>query len=392
MQKSVDSCYKSMTKSSSTTISIKKTSTLVRYIFRISAHIITALATLVYLLSAYSPYVPPFVSSTIALLGLVFPIALGVQSLILAYWLLKRRWFMVLGLVIVFIMSWGSIRTYIPIRRSPQEALERYEGEKLKVLSYNVCGFGFSHHNPQKPNRVLLYLKSSNADIICLQEASLSNSKDWGVTIEQIREYLGEQYPYIRFVASQPHGSMLMMLSKYPIKSAKRIEMDSDTNGAVHYIVNIRGQETHVLNLHLESFRLRASQGKEYMKLVARGEALKLEEALGTQLSPILRKHNLQANQIHAYIQSLNSERIIVCGDFNDTPISYARRKIAEGLSDAFVESGNGFGFSYASRTFIVRIDHILLGKAFEALYTKVDTGIRGSDHYPIFSYFKQVH
>ena len=58
-------------------------------------------------------------------------------------------------------------------------------------------------------------------------------------------------------------------------------------------------------------------------------------------------------------------------------------------MTDAFIKAGNGLGYSFVSRTFLVRIDHILLGKAFTPYYTKVDTGVKGSDHYPIFTYIK---
>lgn len=165
--------------------------------------------------------------------------------------------------------------------------------------------------------------------------------------------------------------------------------MPSRTNGAAHFKINIGGQETHIINVHLESFRLSQALGQEYMNLVAKGKAFELQDALRSKLTPIFRHHERQAKIVKRYADSLQTERLIICGDFNDTPVSYAHEKLEHGMTDAFIKAGNGLGYSFVSRTFLVRIDHILLGKAFTPYYTKVDAGVKGSDHYPIFTYIK---
>ena len=361
----------------------------VRFILRWLSYILTAVTTLLYIGSAFSPYIPPKLFSPAALLGLFFPLAFVGQLLAWSYWLVRRRWRILIGLSLIFAFSWESISSYMPLHRGLSRQLEEYQGPRLKVLSYNVCGFGFEHHGSQRPNKVLLYLKSSEADLICLQEASLAQDKDWGVTMGQVKAYLGKKYPYISLIPAQDGGSGLMLLSRYPIKEAERIPMPSRTNGAAHFKINIGGQETHVINVHLESFRLSQALGQEYMNLVAKGKAFELQDALRSKFTPIFRHHEQQANIVKRYADSLQTERLIICGDFNDTPVSYAHEKLERDMTDAFIKAGNGLGYSFVSRTFLVRIDHILLGKAFTPYYTKVDAGVKGSDHYPIFTYIK---
>lgn len=361
----------------------------VRFILRWLSYILTAVTTLLYIGSAFSPYIPPRLLSPVALLGLFFPLAFVGQLLAWSYWLVRRRWRILIGLSLIFAFSWESISSYMPLHRGLSRQLEEYQGPRLKVLSYNVCGFGFEHHGSQRPNKVLLYLKSSEADLICLQEASLAQDKDWGVTMGQVKAYLGKKYPYISLIPAQDGGSGLMLLSRYPIKEAERIPMPSRTNGAAHFKINIGGQETHVINVHLESFRLSQALGQEYMNLVAKGKAFELQDALRSKLTPIFRHHERQAKIVKRYADSLQTERLIICGDFNDTPVSYAHEKLERDMTDAFIKAGNGLGYSFVSRTFLVRIDHILLGKAFTPYYTKVDAGVKGSDHYPIFTYIK---
>lgn len=361
----------------------------VRFILRWLSYILTAVTTLLYIGSAFSPYIPPRLLSPVALLGLFFPLVFIGQLLVWSYWLVRRRWRIFIGLSLIFAFSWEPISSYMPLHRGLSRQLEEYQGPRLKVLSYNVCGFGFEHHGSQRPNKVLLYLKSSEADLICLQEASLAQDKDWGVTMGQVKAYLGKKYPYISLIPAQDGGSGLMLLSRYPIKEAERIPMPSRTNGAAHFKIDIGGQETHVINVHLESFRLSQALGQEYMNLVAKGKAFELQDALRSKLTPIFRHHERQAKIVKRYADSLQTERLIICGDFNDTPVSYAHEKLERDMTDAFIKAGNGLGYSFVSRTFLVRIDHILLGKAFTPYYTKVDAGVKGSDHYPIFTYIK---
>ena len=57
---------------------------------------------------------------------------------------------------------------------------------------------------------------------------------------------------------------------------------------------------------------------------------------------------------------------VIICGDFNDTPISYTYTKISNNLSDAFKQSGIGIGSSYIGVPFL-RIDYILHDKKYKS-------------------------
>jgi endonuclease/exonuclease/phosphatase family metal-dependent hydrolase len=79
---------------------------------------------------------------------------------------------------------------------------------------------------------------------------------------------------------------------------------------------------------------------------------------------------------------------VIVCGDFNDTPISYSYRKIRKGLKDAFVESGSGAGFTYKGKYPPNRIDYILFDDRLSSS-GYISDRVKYSDHYPITAYFR---
>ena len=95
------------------------------------------------------------------------------------------------------------------------------------------------------------------------------------------------------------------------------------------------------------------------------------------------------AEAVRHYIDEHNQYPVIVCGDFNDTPISYARRTIAEGLTNCFAKSGYGIGLSYNRKGFWVRIDHILCSTDFTPYNCHVDSKIDYSDHFPIVCWLK---
>lgn len=342
----------------------------------------TLLVSGAYLLGAYSGYIPPVRWIIPAFLGLFFPALLVAQIGVTIFWLLawdKRRLLLVAA---VWLISLPQLLVYFPISRAEKSL--GTEEESLRILSYNVCAFGFKPHTKTSPNATLQYIKSSGADIVCIQEAMLNQNPWAGVVSKTLRSYLDEDYPYINVIRVNRGGSTLALLSKYPIKEAKEIPLPSWVNGAVAYKVDIRGKETLVINVHLESFRLHRVDGEDYLRLAKEGDAVRLKDALRAKLSPTFRSHNIQANIIHDLIQRYGSGRVIVCGDFNDTPLSYARYKIGEGLEDAFVSKGNGLGISFHTRPFFVRIDHILFGPAFRALRCEVDKTASESDHYPI--------
>jgi hypothetical protein len=90
--------------------------------------------------------------------------------------------------------------------------------------------------------------------------------------------------------------------------------------------------------------------------------------------------------KVKNYISKQSSDGVIICGDFNDTPISYAYSKMKVGLKDAYVSTGFGPGITYHEDLFLFRIDHIFHSPNIKAYQTKVDK-VKFSDHYPLRTY-----
>ncbi|MPN35093.1 hypothetical protein SDC9_182588 [bioreactor metagenome] len=75
----------------------------------------------------------------------------------------------------------------------------------------------------------------------------------------------------------------------------------------------------------------------------------------------------------------------IVCGDFNDTPMSYTYKNLAFHKRDSFRQAGKGFSATYSLMWPLLRIDYILYPAPYCSLSHKTPR-IEYSDHYPVVS------
>ena len=74
---------------------------------------------------------------------------------------------------------------------------------------------------------------------------------------------------------------------------------------------------------------------------------------------------------------------VILTGDFNDTPASFAYRRVTHGLRDAFVEKGSGTSGTYDRLFNMFRIDYILVSEGVEVLHYYTFDNVY-SDHMPV--------
>ena len=71
---------------------------------------------------------------------------------------------------------------------------------------------------------------------------------------------------------------------------------------------------------------------------------------------------------------------VIVCGDFNDTPLSYTYNQFNKSLIDAFRNCSSGIGPTYIGRVPAGRIDYIFHSKSLNSMDFKIQEG-EYSDH-----------
>ena len=146
-----------------------------------------------------------------------------------------------------------------------------------------------------------------------------------------------------------------------------------------------------LINNHLESFKLTMEDRSHYSAFIKNlnSETLDgLRSSIEQKLGPAFRIRARQARAVAEEIKKIDTDYVLVCGDFNDTPISYAHRTIQGSLKDAYAASGRGVGVTYNENFFWFRIDNILHSANMKPINCTVDK-VRYSDHYPLWCYLQ---
>lgn len=312
-----------------------------------------------------------------SLSGLAFPIILIINILFIIFWILFWIKGSLVSLVTIVICS-GPCLDYFPLNfkagnYSPKES-------DLKIISYNTEGFGTKVNNDWgKTNPLLSYITSQEADIICLQEALITliaqKKKD--------KNFLPE-YPYYTYSSI----GNIACLSKYPIVYSEGIGFEGDTGNSYLYCRIVVNSDTIALyNCHLESNRLSEENIDKYWEFFndpTEKEKISGPKTVVKKLITSCKARATQAEIISDKIKAENAQYTIVCGDLNDTPLSYTHKLLEKELIDVHSNSGIGPGISYHKHHLYYRIDHIFASHNIKANKCWIDKNIKDSDHYPI--------
>lgn len=347
----------------------------------------TIISILLLLLSFPAWYISPFRTAFFSFMGIAFPIILTANLLCLLFWIIFKKWTFVLIIVIALIVTYKPITTFFPLNIKPQNIPEK----NLKVLTYNVMGF-LSEARRNSAHPLLEYIAKVDADIVCLQEYMISKTGKSLLTQKDVEKVLNK-YPYHSITGLEYSGKYhtygLACFSKYPITSTREFTFEASYNGAAIYSLDINGETYLVANNHLESNKISASDKKLYGNLLVKRDTHTLNKVTSNIKERLGRGYNkraLQAQKISDYINRQEYDKLIICGDFNDTPISYAYKKMKGNLTDAYASTGFGPGITYYEDFFLFRIDYILHSKNLKSHNTTVDR-VKFSDHYPVLTY-----
>lgn len=331
------------------------------------------------ILTAYADHLYPVSHPVLSVVGLCFPVLLIFNLLFLVFWLVfkwRMAWIPVLGYAICL----PAIKVYMPLNPSSDVP----EGA-LKVISYNVFSFGGNDGYKD----ILDFLARENADIVCMQEANA------GVRTEEVDIILAKTYRYRdTFWHSGQGTNCVTLLSKYPILNHKRIQYDSESNLSAAWTVDVNGKKVIVINNHFESNKISDDEKAEFKRMIkgklSNAETKIESRSLLRQLASAAKKRAPEVDSVAAYIKRHPGESIILCGDFNDSPLSYSRHKLASLLTDCYVATGFGPGISYHVGGMYVRIDNIMCSSDLQPYNAKVLNQISASDHYPICCLLKK--
>lgn len=320
----------------------------------------------------FSPLIVPF--------GLTYPIYLGVNLAFLLLWLIfnpKFIWISALGIILGF----SSVRNYCPINLP-----NPHPKGCIQVMSYNVKTFSADQTKKNNNyNEILEYLSHSDADIICFQEYAFNDDKQ-GKGIKKVLA----RWPYADSTKFKLNG--VGIRSRYPIINKEKIPFKGISHGSMAYTLKVGDDSIIVINNHFVSNSISDDDKTMYKNLVEKPQDMSVKSDV-SYLSGKVGKAGIaraeQADSVAAYIQRHADRPIILCGDFNDSPISYVHHRLTKHLKDAYVSSGNGPGISYHESGMLFRLDNILCSEHWESFSAFVDSKIKASDHYPVIVYLR---
>ena len=202
-------------------------------------------------------------------------------------------------------------------------------------------------------------------------------------------------YPHHDSADSPEGGDEICIYSRFPIVGKEKIEYASKgNNSAAFRVVTAKGDTTIVVVNHFETTGLSLDDRSKFHAMIKgdirNGEAEQESRRLWHKLGEASAIRAPQADAVAEYVERHKGQSIILVGDFNDSPISYVRRRLASVLNDCYVASANGPGISYHYNAFYVRIDNIMCSDHWTPYRCHVDNSIKASDHYPIICWLKK--
>lgn len=322
-------------------------------------------------------------------LGLAYPYILLANLLFMLFWILmKKREFMISFLAIL--LGWNTLIRYVSMhpgalfRKAYYESLSREErspDRQLKIMSFNVRAFDLYRwtDNPSAKQDIIALLREEDPDILCIQEFQSTEKGQFRTP-----------YSHLEYTISNRRNKYgIAIFSHYPMVAKGRIDLNNTLSICSYADIRVDDDTLRVYNMHLQSIRLKSRHYRFIDSLKFRYDNQQMEEIrdISFRLRDAFVKRAGQADLIANHIGNC-PHPVIVCGDFNDTPVSYTYRRINGELRDAFAECGWGIGRTYNGKFSSFRIDYILFGKEFEALHF-ARKKVRLSDHFPITGYLR---
>lgn len=329
-----------------------------------------------------SPYIHPATFWPFAVLGLFYPVLLVLNIAFIIYWLVRKRRYAILSAACL-LLGWSHFTTFVGLSLSGRSG----DGTtSLKVMSYNTYGFfnqdagGKSTRNRWSEEELLDFYRQHHPDIWCFQEFSTAPKY-----ADQYANVIRTQTPLQNTYFEPETG--LAVFSRFPLKGVKihYFGKHNSINGYLIADVQIGEQTVRLFNIHLQSNAVSqlADEVAQNGQLREKETWLQIKGMIGRYRRTAALRSD-QAQEIRTLLDE-SPHPVILCGDFNDVPLSYAYHRISDRLTDHFQQKGKGLGTTFRGSLPALRIDYILSSPAFRVLNYRV---IKNdfSDHYPVLS------
>jgi len=353
--------------------------------------VVNVIAAILFLLGSYGYFFNPKYFWPLGFLTLTNFYFLLVLLGFAFFWLLVKPRRALIS-VITLALAYKPISNMIPFRLSG-EFKQQKQDKVVRVMTWNVAQFNVMEdkNHPEIKSRMIDLVKQNQPDIACFQEMVAEDSTviDHG-HVQQFLDRLNFKHYFYSYNSKEDFWGYahfgIIIFSKYPIINKQTISTyPNDYNSIFQYADIVKGEDTiRIFNIHLQSLRFSKSNLKYIDKPSVENEQAAIKESRNI-ISKFKRgflRRQLQADRIREEIDK-SPYPVIVTGDFNDVPNSYAYHTIGKGLHNAFAEKGIGLGRTFSGISPVLRIDNIFADEKLEVLQYQVIKK-KLSDHFPI--------
>ena len=335
-------------------------------VFDFAVFVLTVLAALLLVCAYISRCVNPNDAWFFAFAGLGAPILYIVNIVFALYWTIRWKRYAFLPLAVVLIgAGWISL-FFRPTLR------QQYPSEEQKaqvVMSYNVAGF-LTERNGRTVSTldsVAASVARAKPDILCIQEYQCNST---GLK-PRLDSLIGLPHNRVNYKVPNAAGGGwgLAIYSNYRIIRSGDVDFGRSTNSALWADLFVKGDTVRVFNCHLQTTSVNRSD-REYLTEQEFMADSTREQRVRSIVGKLRRNFRIRATQVDSLAPMIHRSPhpVIVCGDFNDTPMSYAYRTMRGDLADAFVEKGTGIPSTYQGLFNLFRIDYIFHTREIETL------------------------
>jgi endonuclease/exonuclease/phosphatase family metal-dependent hydrolase len=325
------------------------------------------------LLTYLTPLVNPASVWQFSFIGLGYPVLVMGNIFFVVFWALKKNRYLFFSAA-TLVAGLGYLLNFIHLSfaAAPPKAANNFT-----LMTYNVGGLQWyegdtDEGREQKKQRLTEFAgKMGGADILCVQEAKYDR------TVEAVRAGFNFQQFH------KHEGTVIF--SKFPIVQKGSVRFDDSSNSCAWADIKTPGGTLRVYNVHLESNKMSYTANK----IATKGDLRQKQTWRDIRFVLQRYKQGVQRRASQAQLVAEHAKRsshpVLICGDFNDTPISFAYRVLSDCKQDSFREKGSGIGSTFAGRLPFLRIDYLLADARFRFFSHRIGS-IRLSDHYPVWA------
>jgi len=272
-------------------------------------------------------------------------------------------------------------------RRKP--AKRRRDRSTLTILTYNVRQF-YGADGSNSLDSVMQLIREADPDIICLQEFFPRTASRTIASVDSLLEGYRSVDGFGKERTPNVEEKQQMIYTRLKVLgSGHFLTADIPAANTVWADVAAGNDTLRIINNHLLSTQINAEDDAYLTKMgyiVDTAADNRMRGIIGRFSRSSIRRADQADSLAHAIASSPHP--VIVCGDFNDPPMSYTYHRISEGLQDAFCVKGKGYSHTFRGFNNVLRIDYVLLSPSLEVTeYTVQDVDY--SDHLPVLVRFK---